>query len=711
MNAWQGSHHDLAMQEASDETVLGNFNHATFRYNGIETTFFRKNGEFWVRTDGADGALADFQIRYTFGIEPLQQYLVEFPDGRLQALSICWDTRPKSAGGQRWFHLYPDEKVDFKDPLHWTGRLQNWNHMCAQCHSTNLQKNYLPEMDRFNTQWTELDVSCEACHGPASGHLQWLDEGSDDPKHGFAYSLLRDVSWVFPEGEVIARQEKETSNQLEVNVCAQCHSRRTRIHGVLPSSESFLQGYRPALLEPGLYFADGQMQDEVYVWGSFMQSKMHANNVACSDCHNPHSLQLYGGGDHVCAICHKSEHFASPDHHFHSEESPGANCINCHMPTRTYMQIDERRDHSFRLPRPDLSVSLGVPNTCNSCHDDESPEWAKSQIDRWLAGWNPPAHYGEALQAGRQGGPGARERLLSLVADAQQPAIVRATALADSAGNFPAGQRDVLEQAFKDPSPLVRWGAVQAAANLSPQERIESIGPLLADPVRLVRQEAGFELADVRKDLSSDRAQALEAALEEYRESQRLNLDRPEAHLNLGILATRLGQYGEAEADYKAALNLDPKFVPAMINLADVYKARDREKEGEELLRLGISLVPDNAQLHHALGLLLVRTDRDAEALSSFKRALELQPENAHLAYVYALALQSSGQAQEGLAVLEESLQYNPYSREILMALVTMNRDLGEPSTAANYLRRLLILEPQDTQLQTLLRQLEATQG
>ena len=161
------------MQEATQATVLGDFADASFTQYGVTSKFFRKDGRFFVRTDGADGALADFEVKYTFGVHPLQQYLIGFPDGRMQALSIAWDARPREQGGRRWFHLYPDERIDHHDPLHWTRLSQNWNFACAECHSTNLRRNYDAQGDRFATTWSDLSVGCESCHGPGSDHVTW----------------------------------------------------------------------------------------------------------------------------------------------------------------------------------------------------------------------------------------------------------------------------------------------------------------------------------------------------------------------------------------------------------------------------------------------------------------------------------------------------------------------------------------------------------
>jgi hypothetical protein len=316
--AWRGSHHALAMQHASGQTVLGNFNDAKFSYGGVTSTFFKRGEKFFVNTDGPDGKLREYEIKFTFGVTPLQQYLIEFPDGRLQALSIAWDARPKSQGGQRWFHLYPKERVTYDDELHWTRPAQNWNFMCADCHSTELRKNYDPATDRFKTQWAEISVGCEACHGPGSRHLEWaatqsppLKKGGkggfesipeiplippfpkggkvprSDPTKGLTVSLdeRRGITWNHDAATGNAARSQARATEREIEVCAQCHARRGQFAEGYAPGKTFLDYYRPALLMSSLYYADGQQRDEVYVWGSFLQSKMYASGVTCSDCH------------------------------------------------------------------------------------------------------------------------------------------------------------------------------------------------------------------------------------------------------------------------------------------------------------------------------------------------------------------------------------------------------------------------------------------
>ena len=409
---WQGSHHDLAMQHADDESVLGDFSDTAFDYAGISSRFYKKGQKFMVKTDGPDGKLHEYEISYTFGVIPLQQYLIELEDGRLQALSIAWDTRPLSEGGQRWFHLYPDEKITHTDELLWTRPSFNWNGMCAECHSTDLKKNYDSKADAFKTSWSEIDVSCEACHGPASNHLSWTKTligrklNASDKSSGFGFALdeRQNVTWVMDVESGTAQRSHERETEKEIEVCAQCHSRRSAISNNYQPGKSFADHYMPRLLDEGMYFTDGQIQDEVYVYGSFLQSKMYHKGVTCSDCHEPHSLQLRQEGNGVCLQCHAADKFDSKKHHFHKKGSEGALCAECHMAARNYMVVDPRHDHSIRVPRPDLSVLLGTPNACSQCHEDKHVTWAAARVKEWYGkpfdGFQKYAH---ALDAGRNG--------------------------------------------------------------------------------------------------------------------------------------------------------------------------------------------------------------------------------------------------------------------------------------------------------------------
>ena len=331
------------MQEVSGETVLGRFDGAEIEHFGARTRFFRKGESFFVSAEGPDGQQADFEIKYTFGVEPLQQYLIELPGGRLQALNVAWDARPKSQGGQRWFHLHPDEPVPVGDVLHWTGPASSWNSTCADCHSTNLRKNYSAALNEYDTRWSEIDVACEACHGPGSRHVEWASSHREvlDANKGLLVDLGPDGgNWTMDAATGIATRTKPRDSQTELNTCAPCHSRRAPISADREPDRPLLDSYVPALLEEGLYYADGQIQDEVYVYGSFLQSKMYRAGVTCSDCHDPHSLRVRDGPDAACARCHLPAKFAVRSHHHHAPGSPGSRCVERHMPATTYMVID-----------------------------------------------------------------------------------------------------------------------------------------------------------------------------------------------------------------------------------------------------------------------------------------------------------------------------------------------------------------------------------
>ncbi|MFM1873316.1 MAG: hypothetical protein RL398_2738, partial [Planctomycetota bacterium] len=388
--AYADSHHDLAMQPATAATVLGDFNGATFTHYDVTSTFFRDGDTFVVRTDGRYGVMRDFPVRFVFGVTPLQQYLIDIGEGRLQSLTIAWDSRSREAGGQRWYHLYPDERIPAGDELHWTGLQQNWNYMCAECHSTDLQKGYDAEQDSYTTTWHELDVSCEACHGPGSNHLAWArdpaahqDLGKAAGK-GFpvAFDERKNVAWGRDPATGNPVRSTPRTTQKELDTCARCHARRTTFTDEVVPGRPLLDTHLPALLTEGLYHANGLMQDEVYNYQSFLQSRMHMHGVTCSDCHEPHSGKLRAPGNAVCTQCHDPR-YERPEHHRHQPESAAAQCIACHMPTVTYMGVDPRHDHSFQIPRPDLTASTGAPNACNNCHQDRDPAWATAAIQGW----------------------------------------------------------------------------------------------------------------------------------------------------------------------------------------------------------------------------------------------------------------------------------------------------------------------------------------
>jgi tetratricopeptide (TPR) repeat protein len=708
--AWQGSQHARAMQHATEATVRGDFADAVFRHQGVQTTFFRRDGRFLVRTDGPDGRLADFEVKYTFGVEPLQQYLVELPGGRLQALSITWDTRPASAGGQRWFHQYPDERIDASDELHWTRRSQNWNFMCADCHSTGVVKGYDAAADTFATRWSEITVGCESCHGPGSAHVAWAARRSADPTKGLALALdeRRGVSWRIDPATGNAERSVSRSSEREIQVCAQCHARRSQIAEGYSAGLPFLDHYLPALLTSPLYHADGQQRDEVFVWGSWMQSRMHRAGVTCSDCHDPHTQKLRVEGNGACAQCHAPAKYDASAHHHHPQGSAGAQCANCHMPAATYMVIDPRRDHSMRVPRPDLSISTGAPNACSSCHRDQDARWAADSVERWHGPQRKGfQRFAGGFHAADAGAAGAALALASIAGDASQSPIARASALARLRAEAGPRAAAAARSAGRDADPLVRLGALQAAALLPSPDRIAIAAPLLDDPLRSIRVEAAALLADQQAALGDTRRAAWTRAAEEYMAVQRFNADRPESRVALADFLSRTGSHDAAQAEFDAALNADPGFVPAYLNGAEALRAQGREADALQRLRMGVEKLPGEGALHHALGLAQVRAGQADAALRSLSRAAQLAPQVARYVYVEAVALESSGRRDDAIRVLEPAARRWPGDRDIVFALAGYQRDAGRPQAARAALAAFVAADPSDRDAQALLATLK----
>lgn len=693
LSMWQKSHHALSMQRVTPESVLGEFNGRTFSGSGSSARFTRaENGDFIVNTEGVSGVRQDFPVKYVFGVAPLQQYLLELPKGRLQAFSVAWDTQQK-----KWFHLYPHETLAPNDPLHWTQRMQNWNFMCAECHSTDLQKNYDAATDTYATSWFQINVGCQACHGPASNHVQWARAPGDRAAYGVNKGFALDL--------------RSADSHVQIEMCARCHSRRSVIAPHYEYGRRLLDFYRPALLEEALYHADGQQQDEVYEYGSFLQSKMAQKGLRCSDCHNPHSARPKLEGNALCVSCHNAQaaalragidgsglqkkNYDSVEHHFHTVGQAGSRCIECHAPAKNYMVVDVRIDHSFRIPRPDLTLKIGVPNACNQCHRDKSPQWALQKIQqrypKFATGW----HYGEALAAARAANAGAVAQLRELIGDQRYAAIVRASALA-LLRHYPGGLTEALATAtLHDSDPLVRLEAVTSLADLPIAARQQWLSASLQDPVRAVRIEAARALAS----LPPQTLMGLQSSLDELEASYTVNFDRPEARVGLADLRAAQGRYQDAENIYRETLRLWPASLEAMVNFAELYRVQHREIDAEKWLREALAQHRDNAVAMQALVFSLIRQQRKVEALALLENAAR-DTRNADMAYLFGLALLDSGQGKRGVQVMEEALKRAPGNRDLLLALAAQAQATGKTSRAQDYLQRLAAINPDDPVLQ-----------
>ena len=685
---WHESHHDLAMMKPDKYSVKGDFNDVSFTSQGVTSRFFKRGDDYWVNTEGPDSAYHDYKIIYTFGIEPLQQYIVEFPNGNLQCLRTAWDTEEN-----KWFDLYPDFPIDPLEWLHWSRGGLNWNTMCSDCHSTNVHKNYNEEMDGFETTYSIIDVSCEACHGPGKEHVDFVtDEDFDADKYYPAEQHMHLTSGIMPKEQV--------------DQCARCHVRRTQITKAFNHQGDFLDHYVPEILRDNFYFPDGQIMDEDYVYGSFVQSKMYQLNVECTDCHNPHSLELKAIGNALCAQCHEPEQYDTPDHHFHPMNTESSECVNCHMTGRLYMVNDFRRDHSFRVPRPDLSIEYDNPNACNGCHTDKSAEWAAEAVDEWY-GPERDYHFSETLSLASTREPEAIPPLITLAADTSQPAIARATAVWYLSQMATEEAQQAILRSIKANHPLIRHTAANALLALPMQQKVQYLVPLLQDEFRSVRVAAMSALAEVdKKNLPPNLHPIYDKVMAEYRESLDTRADFPGGQFEKGQFFDRTGEAHLAEKHYLRAIEEDNLFNPARLNLAHLYNRQEQNDKAINLFKTIINFEPDYGPAYYSLGLLYAEEQKMGMAIDYLSQAAELE-QNPRVYYNLGLAHQQVNQPEEAEDAYLKGLELNEQNPDIMNALAILYIQQEQFAKAKPYAEALNEMFPNNPQLQQMLQMIQ----
>lgn len=694
MQQWKGSHHDYAMKVADSTSVRGDFGNVTFEQEDGTYRFYRKGDRYMVEAPGPDGNRKTYEITHTFGWTPLQQYLVDFGNGKLQVLNVAWNVEK----GQ-WFSMHPDEKVRPGDWMHWTGGAMNWNTMCADCHSTQLEQNYVPRADSFHTTWSSINVSCESCHGPGKEHVEFMQsKASEDAS---IQRIREDLELT-----------KGASQMQQINTCASCHSLREKLVDGSKPEKGFLDHFNPNLPHPDMYFSDGQIKQEDYVYASFLQSKMFQNGVKCNDCHDPHSLELKANvtDNSLCLQCHAPKYNA-PDHYFHEAGTKASQCVSCHMPGRYYMEIDFRRDHSFRVPRPDLSAKFGTPNACNNCHDSKSAEWAAQKVEDWY-GPERPKHFSEILAEADSMGAEAIPDLKRLVADTAEPAIARATAVW-YLGQFPSRQsRGVLERSLQNSSPLIRKAAARAAGSLSKQQKKKILPMALDDSVRAVRVAAaeglaGFGVADFVPSLK----QSFKTAIREYRSYLDVNQYFPSGLMNRGQFFEKQGQTQQAIAAYQKALQKDPQLNPARLNLAYLYNGQGNKQKARQLLETVIEQEPSFGPAHFSLALLLAGQGQMPKAITHFKRAAELMPDHARVRYNLAISYQQSNRPADAEKRYLQAIKIAPDNPDYRYGICTFYLQQKKYAKALPHARKLTELQPQNRRFQRLLQRVQKRLG
>ncbi|MCX6284161.1 MAG: multiheme c-type cytochrome [Bacteroidetes bacterium] len=701
---WKGSDHDKAMSVASDSSVLGDFNNAEFTFNGKTSKFYKRDRKFYVFTEGPGGLMKEFRVSHTFGVHPLQQYLIPFGSGKYQCLPIAWNTIEK-----KWFQMaamvYKPEDMKPDNWLFWTNQAQNWNSMCAECHSTNLQKNFNPDSNSYNTTWSDINVNCEACHGPGSAHIEWAR------LPGMARPRDNNTGLVVKTSKIPSRQYMES--------CAPCHARRSSMGPYDFGHPDFLSNAIPQLPVASFYYVDGQFLDEDYEYGSFTQSKMYMKDVRCGDCHDPHSLKRKFEGNALCTQCHRADEYDTFNHHFHKAKGeagtsfvnkegrklgPGDGnlCRDCHMPGRYYMGIDRRYDHSLRIPRPDLSIQLGTPNACTRCHDDKTDLWALQNVNKWYGERRKP-HYGSILADAVAGKAGADSGLLRIINSNLYPEIIRATAIGYLSSYPSARAQAAVRKACGDPDPLLRYTAVENFMAADSAELLRTLSPLLNDPVKAVRMQAANRLSAYKKEAFNEiQYRFFLKALEEYRKSQEYVSDFPTGRYNLANYYAKLKDLPKAEENYREAVRIDDLFYPAKANLVLIYYQQGKTDSVIRLCRNMIASNPDLTDGYYYLALLYGEQKKYPEAIALLETASFKPASNKRILYNLGLLYEMTGQNDKCVKTFLKGLGIEACNFDILYALYAFYMNRNERVQASPYIEKLKTCFPNEKQVQAM---------
>ncbi|NMH61496.1 tetratricopeptide repeat protein [Alteromonas ponticola] len=675
---WQTSDHAKAMATATEQTVLGDFSNQSVNHYSQTARFYKKDDEYFIQFDEG-GTITQYRVSYTFGHYPLQQYLIETESGRLQVFPFAWDSRPEQEGGQRWYPIYAEEDVTPQDRLHWLQPLQNWNGMCADCHSDGLKRNYTAGKDQFDTKWDNINVGCQSCHSTMSStHYREKTSDRSDRSLGMTANELDGLGkWLLNDTEKVAHWKGEARDNRFMQNCFACHSLRSPLTDGFEADKPFLDQFSPILLSQPFYHADGQISEEVYVYGSFLQSKMFREGVNCLDCHDKHTMQVKTDTNGLCLQCHNSNEYQTSSHLNHPIESEGAQCVNCHMPENTYMGVDSRRDHSFKVPRPELTKELGVPNACNGCHQDESVNWAIEKVAKMYGHKNPFSSNEKAYIRLQHGEMLTAEQHLAIINDESLNEIYRASTIALLPNSFRTLNDSDIKEWVTSELPLIRLATAQIGNLLPVEQRLKTYRQLITDEYKAIRVEAVRHLVGVEGiELAS-----IKSAFDEMMTANEINLWRGEGALNMSLIQMQMQQYSAAIQSLRHAIDVDPYFDVAYINLADIYRAVGAIQQEQQILEQGLDAVPGSATLHYSFAMFRIRQGQKQAAVDLLAKAIKLEPHNVQFAYVYFIALDDVGKTRQALAMLKMTLNKYQNNQTLIELGLSLARKLNDRKT------------------------------
>jgi Tfp pilus assembly protein PilF len=378
---------------------------------------------------------------------------------------------------------------------------------------------------------------------------------------------------------------------------------------------------------------------------------MYGAGVNCLDCHDKHTMKIKIEGNGLCLQCHSGEVYNKKDHHQHQENSQGAQCVNCHMPETRYMGVDDRRDHSFKVPRPDLSEQFNTPNACIKCHEDKNNQWAEENLIKWHGKPQALLPSKRLLMKLNAGQSISVAQHLSIIADEKIDVISRASALQMLSYTTQSIPANKLLPYIKHSEPLLRLSAASVGLLLAPKERERHLSVLLNDKLKAIRVAAARSL--VSTTISSENQATFSSAFEELTSTNEINSWRGEGRANQAMMALEVNDTLGAEASLKQAIKIEPYFDASYINLADLYRSQQRASLVNSVLRQGMKNNPLSGALTYSYGLHLVRQQKLAKAIEYFEKSINLASQNQQYAYTYVLAIDGTSDSQQALTELK----------------------------------------------------------
>jgi len=691
---WQKSDHGQANRLLDMGLDAKPFSGQKLESGAEKWTFSQEKDALKITSNGKEHSAG-----MAIGIRPLVQYLVAASGGRWQTPSAAWDPSK-----HEWFDVFNGDMRTEQDWGHWTGRGMTWNTQCAWCHMTDYRKNYALTTDSYTSSWKEMGVGCTQCHGNLAD--------SPDATSG----CLIDI------GKHKALKKNHPDRVYEN--CATCHSRRAEFDDHFHIGDKYGDHYQlqlPTL--PHLYYPDGQIRDEDYVWTSLRISNMGHKGVRCSDCHDSHStkLKLPLKNNALCMSCHTggsngrisgatvidpkthTRHFGLGDH---NDVGSGHSCVDCHMTETTYMGRDHRRDHGFHVPDPQMTKEHAIPNACNKCHTDKDVDWAVKWTDTW---------FGEKMHSPERKRQRARTRAIA------------------NAYNGQPGSLEALLEAYKnETNPYWQATLIQILQPWASDARVQYIGragvshkesivraassmvlelsqgngpwlePMLQDPVKEVRMAAAWAwrthlsersaiLAELKKTITftadqpagAMRMAQLESEANNLLEAEKwmkkaLALDKTSAgtHEYYAILLGQLQKPKDALAQLKIAEELDPNNARYPYLMALTYAELDQKDQTEKLLRKVVKLNPGHDRAWYNLGLLVAGQDKLDEAINCIYRAEQINTSVPDYPYARATLHLRKGQKMEAFEACRNVLGIDRNYQPALNLL----RQIGDPN-------------------------------